>query len=220
MKVSAAELRRRLPGVPAATGMIRAMTARIPDLPDAAPAIDPAIELGSGPVLLRPYREGDAAPLYAAVRESLATVGRWMTWCHDGYAAGDSSNWVARCAAAWRSGEEYAFAIHDTRGEYIGASGLNHFNRVHNFANLGYWIRESRQRRGFATAAVRLTAAFGFAALGLTRIEIVAAVDNRPSRRVAERVGAQLECVARNRLLLRGVPVAAAVYSLVPHDAV
>jgi hypothetical protein len=46
------------------------MTARIPDLPDEAPAIDPAIEPGSRPVLLRPYREGDAAPLCAAARAS------------------------------------------------------------------------------------------------------------------------------------------------------
>jgi len=193
--------------------------ARMPAPPDTRSAIDPAVELRFGDVLLRPYRDGDAAQLYAAVRESLPTVGRWMTWCREGYAQGDAVAWVERCATAWQSGEEYAFGIFDARGDYVGATGLNHFNRVHNFANLGYWVRQSRQREGFAATAARLSADFGFAALRLTRIEIVAAAENRPSRRVAEKLGAQFECVARNRLLLRGVPIAGAVYSVVPDAA-
>jgi len=71
-------------------------------------------------------------------------------------------------------------------------------------------------RNGVAIAAARLAAGFAFRELGLTRIEIVALVDNVASRRVAEKLGATFECVARNRLVHNGVPFAAAVYSLVP----
>ena len=70
--------------------------------------------------------------------------------------------------------------------------------------------------RGFAVGAVKLTAAFAFETLGLMRIEIVAAADNAGSRRVAEKAGALFECLARNRLLIHGKPVTAAVYSLIP----
>ena len=87
---------------------------------------------------------------------------------------------------------------------------------VNGFANLGYWIRQSRQRQGLAVDVVAILAKFGFETLGLTHIELVAATDNVPSRRVAEKAGAQFKCVARNRLLIRGVPLAAAVYSFVP----
>ena len=48
--------------------------------------------------------------------------------------------------------------------------------------------------------------------------EIVAAVDDVASGRVAERAGATLVCAARNRQLLHGVPIAAAVHSLVTSD--
>jgi hypothetical protein len=48
--------------------------------------------------------------------------------------------------------------------------------------------------------------------------EIVAAMDDVASRRAAQRAGATLECVAHNRLLRRGVPIAAAVHSLVPGE--
>lgn len=33
-------------------------------------------------VCLRPHRPEDVDDLYAAVTESSAEVGRWLTWCH------------------------------------------------------------------------------------------------------------------------------------------
>jgi RimJ/RimL family protein N-acetyltransferase len=85
-------------------------------------------------------------------------------------------------------------------------------------ANLGYWVRQSRQEQGVATAAVRLLARHALRATDLRRLEIVIAADNHASRRVAERAGAHLEGVARHRLMLRGEPVDAAIYSLIARD--
>ena len=139
-----------------------------------------------------------------------------MPWCHAGYTEAESIVWIERTQAMWQSGEAYEFAVLDSVNGYVGGAGINQFNRLHNLANLGYWVRQSRQRVGLATAAVRVLAKFGFETLGLTRIEIVTASENHPSRRVAEKAGAQFECVARNRLFIHGKPLAAAVHSLVP----
>jgi ribosomal-protein-serine acetyltransferase len=179
-------------------------------------AIVPLVELSNHHIAMRPYRDEDARLLFVAASESVDTVGRWMPWCHAGYAVDDSVVWVKRCQASWHSGEEYNFGLFDPAGRYVGGAGLNHFNRDHNIANLGYWVRQARQRKGFAGAAVQCLARFGFEALGLTRIEIVAAADNIASRRVAEKSGAEFECLARNRLVIGGVPMTAAVYSLIP----
>ena len=89
---------------------------------------------------------------------------------------------------------------------------------MHNFPNLDYWIRQSRQRQGYAVEAVHTLSMFGFTTLRLTRIEIVVVSENAPSRRVAEKAGATFECIARNRLLVRDVPYSAAVYSLIPGE--
>ena len=91
-------------------------------------------------------------------------------------------------------------------------------NRVHNFANLGYWVRSSRVGQGVATAATRLAAQFGFEELKFTRIEIVAATGNVGSLRVAEKAGARREGVLRNRLMLGGKLHDAVMHSLVPED--
>ncbi len=96
--------------------------------------------------------------------------------------------------------------------------GLNFFNRVHQMANLGYWVRTSAVGRGTATLAACLVARFGFAQLGLHRIEILAAVDNIASQRVAEKVGAVREGVLRKRLLINGESHDAVMLSLLPED--
>ena len=85
-------------------------------------------------------------------------------------------------------------------------------------ANLGYWVRTSAARRGVATNATRAVARYGFEELGLQRIEIVAAVRNLPSQRVAEKAGAVREGVLRKRLLIRGEAHDAVLFSLVAED--
>ncbi|PYS40243.1 MAG: N-acetyltransferase, partial [Acidobacteria bacterium] len=113
----------------------------------------------------------------------------------------------------------YSFGIFDKdSGRFLGGVGLNFFNRVHQMANLGYWVRTSAVGRGVATRATRLVARLGFAQLGLQRIEIIAAVDNLASQRVAEKAGAVREGLARKRLLVRGEPQDAFVFSLLPED--
>ena len=72
--------------------------------------------------------------------------------------------------------------------------------------------------RGIATGAARQVAATGFGELGLVRIEIATLPGNAASQRVAEKLGATREGEFRNRLVVRGEPVDAVVFSLVPRD--
>lgn len=166
---------------------------------------------------LRPLLPTDADALSAAALESLATVGRWMPWCTADYSPARAAEWIEHCTQARTDQSAYEFGIFDADGkELFGLAGLNQFNRLHNFCNLGYWVRESRQRQGIAPTTVRRLAEFGFRELGQTRIEIVIAKGNTSSEAVARKVGAHFEGIARNRLQLADGPVAASVYSLIP----
>jgi RimJ/RimL family protein N-acetyltransferase len=178
----------------------------------------PRLGLETARLRLRPVCLEDADTVYTSIRESIEPLGRWMDWCHIGYAREDSDAWIAATRSAWEAGGAYEFLVFERSGRHVGAVGLNQFNRENNGANLGYWVRQSSQRQGFAVEAVRRIVRFAFEKARFQRVEIVAAVDNVASRRVAERAGATLECVARNRLLLHGVPIAAAVHSFVPGD--
>jgi RimJ/RimL family protein N-acetyltransferase len=59
---------------------------------------------------------------------------------------------------------------------------LNAVNRVHGFANLGYWVRTRKTRHGVATLAVRMAARFSFETLGLNRVELLVPTANIPSQ--------------------------------------
>ena len=176
-------------------------------------------ELSDGFILVRAFREEDADALYEAVRESIAEVSVWLPWCHENYSIEETREFIGSRELASQGGEWYSFGVFEKDGgRFLGGVGINFINRVHQMANLGYWVRTSATGRGIATAATRLGAKFGFEQLGLQRIEIVVAVANRPSQRVAEKAGATREGVLRRRLLIRGESMDAVLFSLLPED--
>ncbi|MGM9486656.1 GNAT family N-acetyltransferase [Ideonella sp. YS5] len=176
--------------------------------------------LSSGRYTFRPFTDADIFTFVDAVRESGHTVGRWMSWAHEGYRPADAAAWFAHCDEERASGASHEFGIFDTAsGTLVGGCGLNQFNTANGFCNLGYWVRQSWQRRGAALAAVEALAPLAFGELGQGRVEIVVAQGNLPSLGVAERAGAVRECLARNRLKLHGRFVDAWVFSIIPPGA-
>ena len=177
-------------------------------------------ELSDGKILIRPYRTDDTGAMYEAVRESIPEVSRWMPWCHADYTVDEASAFIMAREEAWKSDREYGFGIFDATSErFLGGVGLSLINRVHNCANLGYWVRTSAAGRGVASSGARLAARFGLEEIGLQRIEIFAAVDNLASQRAAEKAGARLEgTLLRKRLRTHDQPVDARLYSLVSED--
>lgn len=175
-------------------------------------------ELTDGTISLRPYTTADADELYEAVRESISELAPWMPWCHAGYSMEETRQWLSMRDEAWTSGQDYGFRIADARSDrFLGGVGLNQIN-VHRAANLGYWIRTGATGRGVATRATRLLARFGLEELNLVRIEIVAAVGNLASQRVAEKAGAVREGLMRKGLLMHGVAYDAVLSSLIAED--
>jgi len=171
------------------------------------------------PISIRPFSMEDAMQVYEAARESVETLCTTMTWCHANYSLEDSQNFVLKCAEKREKKEEYSFAIIDeTNGGLLGSIGLNQISRSHNFANVGYWVRRSQTGNGIASAATRLIASVGLEQLGFSRLEMIIAVDNIASQRVAQKAGAKFEGILRNRLILNGKSCHAALYSLVAED--
>jgi ribosomal-protein-serine acetyltransferase len=167
-----------------------------------------------GPTI-RLYEMADAEELRAAVVASAAEVGRWMGWCHPRYSLDDARKWILSQQEINRQGLAYEFAVRSAAGAYLGGCGVNNVNRANRFANLGYWIRTSAMGRGVAPAAVRLVADRVFRDTDLIRLEIVCAIGNVRSQRVAEKAGAVREGVLRNRLLIPSGPSDAVMYSLI-----
>jgi ribosomal-protein-serine acetyltransferase len=177
------------------------------------------IELNDGKVVLRPHRLSDIDAMYQAVRESLAELSPWLPFAHQDYAIKESRAWIKQRPKEWQKGISYGFAIFDAKdSSYLGGCGINRIDDDNLIANLGYWIRTSRTGHGAAPAAARLLAAWGLKELGLKRIEIVVATENKRSLRAAEKAGTIREGILRNRILVRDKTYDAVMFSLIPPD--
>lgn len=169
-------------------------------------------------IKIRQYQESDAPELYVAVRESLVELSEWMPWAYPEYTPADADAWITTTRNGHADGSMYDFAIVSGDGRYLGGCGLNQISRFNAVANLGYWVRASAMGRGVAVKAVKLLAEWALRNTDLNRLEILAAVKNVRSQRVAEKAGALREGVLRKRLMLHGRTTDAVLYSLVRPD--
>jgi ribosomal-protein-serine acetyltransferase len=179
-------------------------------------AIPESISNG-GRISLVPVEASHTKELYDAVVESKNELSRWLEWCHPDYSLAEAEQWVAHCRKAWETDSMFGFTILENKTRQIlGGCSIGVHRPMHRNGLIGYWIRTSRTREGFASEAATLLAQFGFAHLGLIRIEIIVAAGNTVSQRVAEKIGAMREGLLRNRLLIRGETLDAYVFSLIP----
>lgn len=159
--------------------------------------------LRSANFVYRPLVPADAPGFVAAVRESSATVAPWMPWAHADYSMDEALSWISLCQQGWVERGSFEFGIFNAAsGTFAGGCGLNHFNPIHGFCNLGYWVRQSFQGRGAASEAIVALADFAFSELPIGRIEVVVGVGNAGSLRAAQKAGAVQEGIARNRVKL------------------
>ena len=166
----------------------------------------------SGGEWLRPAEPSQAEALYEAVDASRDALAPWLPWCSARYTLASAEAFLAEATLEHRT---LIFPDHDSPA-VLGAVSPMPVDRYDGVWKLGYWVRADAQRRGLARRAAATLCQAAFAASTVQRVSILVAVDNAPSRRVAEALGAELEGVLKSRLLLPNGRHDAAIYGLVP----
>lgn len=161
-------------------------------------------EISGKNITLRRLQQSFIPEVFEAAFESRGgEFTRWMPWCHAHYEISETRSFTIYSEDCWESASEYNFAIFEnSSGDFAGMVSVNQFNFQHKLVNLGYWIRVSKQNRGIACEAARLLAKAAFEDLEINRIEILAAIENIPSQKAAEKSGAKREGILRKRLMI------------------
>ncbi len=171
-----------------------------------------------GPDLqLRPIRLRDARALLALVEANRAWLRRWLPWLDAHQQLDQTRAFIDRIRDLERRGITLTCGLW-ARGELVGMVGFNWIDRPNRTGHVGYWIDEAHAGQGLITRAVAALLAHGFGPLGLHRVEIRAAVRNRASRAVAERLGFRHEGTLRQAEWLYGKPVDHALYGRLATD--
>ncbi len=100
----------------------------------------------------------------------------------------------------------------------LGITSLHRIDWARRCAGVGYWIRSSAWGHGFATEATQATIEHAFRDLGLHRLEVHIAPENRASLRVVEKLGFRREGLARESELIDGRYADHIQYSLLRSD--
>ena len=106
----------------------------------------------------------------------------------------DKTNSLDDCIAAtkmfteeWSNGKIFGYSlVLKASNKLIGSIDLHNISKENYKAEIGYWLAQHENGKGFISRAVKLIEKAAFD-LGLHRIEIEIQKDNLPSIRVAER---------------------------------
>lgn len=171
--------------------------------------------LENNDLVLERYTKNDSQALYQAIKASAKEISPWLSWLTPKYDLKAAEDFIVMQINNWDEDLEYTFSIKNTQGELLGTIGLHVYDTQNDVASIGYWMNTSHTSKGYCTQAVKLLVENAFKHLNLIRIEIIVAVENHASQRVAEKSGAQFEAVLKNRILLKGMPVDAKMYAFI-----
>ena len=167
-----------------------------PDNPDSPPPL-PASSLmvEDGLELLAPTA-GDARELFVTVDENREYLREWLPWLDDVNSVDDELAMIRRIRDY--KNFNWVYLIREY-GTLVGVVSLNWVDWDNRSFGLGYWVSESSSGRGIITKSCRRVIEHCFVDLKLHRSVIEVAVDNHPSRAVAERLGLRLEGISKDR---------------------
>ena len=144
--------------------------------------------LDAGPLRLRPPAERDRAAIDAAYADPGSR--RW-------YGSGQP---VDDAPLEWARGREAIFAVTDRDDAWVGTADIRVDGKDPAIGEVGFLVAPRARRQGYASAALRELVRWGFAELGLMRVQWRAEVGNEGSRRVAKQAGFTMEGLLRQSL--------------------
>jgi ribosomal-protein-alanine N-acetyltransferase len=150
-------------------------------------------------LLLRPLRLEDAEDQFNYARHAVvADPGMWAPLA----TLEENRQDLIATLERYTSGQPAGWGIeHRANRRLIGRCGFIHFRPDHNNAEIGYALAHEYWGQGIISEAGRAVVSFGFTSLRLHRIEATCLSDNAGSRRVLEKLGFQLEGIAREAYL-------------------
>lgn len=163
------------------------------------------------------YTEQNAPEVYRVVKENYDFLYRWSPWLDENYSLERAGEFAKFSLAQFGKREMIALRI-VYKGETVGGTGLSNFNWEYQTAEIGYWLAEKHNGKGFVTKSCRRLLEYAFGELALNRVVIKCVPENAKSRRIPEKIGFVQEGIERQGGLHHGEFVDFVVYSMLAQE--
>ncbi|HEY1855612.1 MAG TPA: GNAT family protein [Solirubrobacterales bacterium] len=167
-------------------------------------------------LFLRPVAAGDGEPIYALIAADRERLARWLPWAAAQTLAG-TRDFLDRSRDQQARGDGFQAAL-VRDGEIAGVAGYHAIDHLNRATSIGYWLASPHEGEGVMSAAVRALVDHAFGAWSLNRVTIEAAVGNRRSRAIPERLGFTEEGVMREAELIGDRYLDGVLYSVLASE--
>jgi len=157
---------------------------------DTAPAWlrgSPPERIAGHTLSLRRWTDDDLDAQLEAILESMDALTHWMPWAK-GYDRDVCRDFLRLAQGTWEARTTFAFSICTEADRIVGGVGLHPRIGVGGL-EIGYWVRTSATRRGYASRAAALVTAAGLGVDGVQHVEIHHDRANEVSGRIPVRLG-------------------------------
>lgn len=130
----------------------------------------------------------DADRVFIITDDSREHLREWLPWVDMTKSVDDTRDFIRSCLKDYAENKSITtFILY--KGEIVGTSGYNKIDWSNKIAYIGYWLGKDYQGHGIMTKVARALTDYAFNELKLNRVDIRAAVDNKKSRSIPERLG-------------------------------
>ncbi|MCH8529273.1 MAG: GNAT family N-acetyltransferase [Saccharospirillum sp.] len=150
---------------------------------------------------------------YAIVKSERDDLGQWLAWPRHADSEAFFAAFIQKALHDYADGKAMTCAIL-YRGKVVGNISYNSISHALKKVEIGYWLSQEGRGKGIVTQSVSCLIDYAFDVLGMEKVQISAAVDNQPSRKVCERLGFKLEGIVTRNENLNGRVVDHAIYGL------
>ncbi|MFG6494797.1 GNAT family protein [Fictibacillus sp. UD] len=139
---------------------------------------------------LRLFNVNDAKEFFNLTIQAKAYLKEWLGWLDYTNKEEDSLEFIkATLNGVIETGGFPKTTAIIYKGKIAGIIGFNELNKTHRIGVMGYWLGQEFQGKGIMARACQSYVEYGFTELGLNRIEIRVAEENRKSRAIPEKLG-------------------------------
>jgi ribosomal-protein-serine acetyltransferase len=118
----------------------------------------------------------------------------WLPWVDSSRTVEDRKKFIRDSLKQFAETKGFVAGIwHE--GRLAGVIGYDPIDWENRSTEVGYWLGEEYQGKGLATAACRALVDHAFGELGLNRVSIACAIENKKSCAIPERLGFRREGV-------------------------
>ena len=159
----------------------------------------------------------DAEPLFKLTDQSRESLMEWLPFIDYTKSSADSAAFIAATMKQFGDNNGFQAGIW-YEGKLAGVIGFHKIDWNNKSTSIGYWLGKGFEGSGLMTKSVKAFVTYALVELGLNRVEIRAAVENKKSRAIPERLGFTEEGCIRQSEWLYDHYVDHVVYGMLAKD--